>query len=106
MSARAQSTSSSSPVMRWQSGWANCSLLRYSLTVPANSPQAPGTRRVCRWLKKTSFIVPAPSPTVTSVRVPRRCFIGRLSTDRTWASTVTRSPTCRSSRRVISPRLA
>jgi hypothetical protein len=57
-------------------------------------------------LKNTSFMEPAPSPTVTSVMVPCRWRIRRLLTLVTWARIVTRSPTCRSSSRAISPRLA
>ena len=88
------------------SGWANCFSPRYSPTVPANMPQALGLSAVCRWLKKTSFIRPLPSPTTTSVRVPLRLRIGRVVTLRTWASTVTRSPTWTSARSACSPRLA
>src|SRR3954471_1864831 len=47
-----------------------------------------------------------PSLTVTSVITPRRCRILRLVTLLTWASTVTRSPICRSSSLAISPRRA
>ena len=57
------------------SGWVNCILPRYVPTVPANMPQAPCLSRACLWLKNTSFIEPAPSPTVTSVIVPVRCRI-------------------------------
>lgn len=88
------------------SGWANCFSPRHSPTVPANMPQASGLSWACRWLKNTSFIRLLPSPTTTSVSDPRRLRIGRVVTLRTWASTVTRSPTWTSARSACSPRRA